>query len=172
MDMIYYHDLARYKYRLSRPYATQVALYGRAGGSHFIEIDDKGRLRFASGYAWDGPSGPTVDTPGAMRPSLIHDGLYQLIGLGILPAEAKDLADQILKQTYVQDAMLVIKHGRELELAARAEGRWLGGMRDWWSDRRYNALVAAVHVRAEAWYVAVQTFGSGGEHPPELTAPL
>ena len=28
-------------------------------------------------YAWDGPSGPTIDTPNSMRASLVHDVLYQ-----------------------------------------------------------------------------------------------
>ena len=31
---------------------------------------------FDRGYAWDGPSGPTIDTPDAMPASLVHDGLY------------------------------------------------------------------------------------------------
>ena len=28
-------------------------------------------------YAWDGPSGPTIDTSNSMRASLVHDVLYQ-----------------------------------------------------------------------------------------------
>ena len=30
-------------------------------------------------YAWDGPSGPTIDTSNSMRASLVHDVLYQAI---------------------------------------------------------------------------------------------
>ena len=34
-------------------------------------------LVIQTGYAWDGPSGPTLDTPDTMRASLVHDALYQ-----------------------------------------------------------------------------------------------
>ncbi len=48
-------------------------------------------------YAWDGPSGPTVDTPGAMRPSLLHDALYQLMRMGLLSEDAREWADKLYR---------------------------------------------------------------------------
>ncbi len=35
-----------------------------------------GVLTIRSGYAWDGPGGPAMDTPAAMYGSLSHDALY------------------------------------------------------------------------------------------------
>jgi hypothetical protein len=36
----------------------------------------------SKGYAWNGPSGPTLDTRNFMRGSLVHDALYQLMREG------------------------------------------------------------------------------------------
>jgi hypothetical protein len=47
-------------------------------------------------YAWDGPSGPAIDTPSFMGASLVHDVLYQMIRLGQLPIEWRDKADKIM----------------------------------------------------------------------------
>jgi hypothetical protein len=56
--------------------------------------------------AWDGPSGPTIDTKGFMRGSLVHDGLYQLMRDGLLDHEEyrKD-ADLLLKAICLEDGM-------------------------------------------------------------------
>ena len=47
-------------------------------------MDEHGVLTIRAGYCWDGPSGPTVDSIGTMRASLIHDVLYQAIREGYL----------------------------------------------------------------------------------------
>ena len=38
-----------------------------------------GELVIESGYCWDGPSGPAIDTDNFMDGSLVHDLLYQLL---------------------------------------------------------------------------------------------
>ena len=55
-------------------------------------------LRIKSGYAWDGASGPTVDTQATMFPALVHDALYQLIRLGILPQGSRKEADKLFRR--------------------------------------------------------------------------
>lgn len=42
-------------------------------------------LFIRSGYAWDGASGPTIDTKDTQTASLVHDALWQLIASGHLP---------------------------------------------------------------------------------------
>ncbi len=65
-------------------------------------------------YAWDGPSGPTFDTPTNMRASLFHDALCQLIGEGLLDKKYRKYADELLRthmledQTLYADGLLVI----------------------------------------------------------------
>jgi len=65
----------------------------------------KGRLTLLKGFAWDGASGPTIDTKSSMRASAIHDALYKLIRQGYLPAKTKNLADVILRYVCIQDGM-------------------------------------------------------------------
>lgn len=45
----------------------------------FIKLGTDGQLEIGDGYAWDGPSGPSIDTKNFMRGSLVHDALYQLM---------------------------------------------------------------------------------------------
>jgi hypothetical protein len=45
----------------------------RVGSEIVVWEDDAGRIVVEVGYTWDGPSGPTFDTPVTRYPSLIHD---------------------------------------------------------------------------------------------------
>ena len=71
-----------------KPDALIVADYATLGGD--------GVLIISEGYAWDGPSGPTMDTDDVMTPSLVHDCLYQLIADGYLPSTYRKAADKEL----------------------------------------------------------------------------
>ncbi len=71
----------------------------------FIEIQEGGLLVIKAGYAWDGASGPTMDTKTSMRGSLVHDPLYELMRIGILPQSFRAVADEALKQVCVLDKM-------------------------------------------------------------------
>ena len=70
----------------------------------YITIDN-GVLLLKSGYAWDGPSGPTIDTKSFMRGSLVHDALYQLIREGHLHISYRDWADRELRAICLEDGM-------------------------------------------------------------------
>lgn len=172
MDAIYYNETSGFKYRLTVDYHCKIGLYGRKGGSPFLRIDEDGVLWFSAGYCWDGPSGPTIDTPGAMRPSLIHDGLYELIRLGVLTDGAKDLADAMLRDEYIKDATKILRYEHAQYLASKKPGMLFEKQRDWLAQRKYDLGMKVVKTRAAAWYAAVQAVGAGGERPPELTAPL
>ena len=57
-----------------------------------VIVDHK--LAVANGYAWDGASTGLPWTPKAwLRPSLVHDALYQLIREGQLPMERRKEVD-------------------------------------------------------------------------------
>lgn len=66
-----------------------------------------GRIEIGVGYAWDGSSGPALDTVNFMRGSLIHDALYQIIPT--LPAADravwKQAADRELVDICGEDGM-------------------------------------------------------------------
>ncbi len=69
-----------YKYQLVDDYSVKVRVKPDENiSTEFIALDKDGVLKMNQGYAWDGPSGPTIDTKNFMRGSLVHDALYQLM---------------------------------------------------------------------------------------------
>ena len=67
-------------------------------------------LIIRKGYAWDGPSGPMIDTPSSMRGSLVHDALYQLMRDGVISRSAyREKADRELRLTCLEDGMFFIR---------------------------------------------------------------
>jgi hypothetical protein len=75
--------------------------------SEFIDLDTVGILTVKAGYAWDGASGPTIDTKNTMRASLAHDALYQLIRQEYLPytVKTRHMADDFLYTCLIEDGM-------------------------------------------------------------------
>lgn len=71
----------------------------------YITLTTFGILRIRSGYAWDGPSGPTFDTKTFMQGSLVHDAIYQLMREGFLDKSFKVLADEELGRICKEDGM-------------------------------------------------------------------
>lgn len=74
-----------FKYQLTKPEKIFTGIFPLEDiETPFLLLKTDGWLYIAYGYAWDGPSGPMVDTPSLMLPSLVHDALYQLMRLGLL----------------------------------------------------------------------------------------
>ncbi len=69
-----------------------------------FSVNGKG-VTAAPECAWDGPSGPTVDTENSMRASLVHDVLYQAMREGGLPQEARAWADREFRRILKADSM-------------------------------------------------------------------
>jgi len=66
----------------------------------------EGYLTIHKGYAWDGPSGPAIDTRNFMRGSLIHDALYQLMREKQLDKTIyRKKADRLLQKICGEDGM-------------------------------------------------------------------
>jgi len=110
---IYYRELRKYKYQLviEYIYPTHLRIDEDIGTvDDYVRLSKSGDLRLKKSYAWDGPSGPTVDTKNFMRGSLVHDGLYQLMRDGLLDDKTyrKD-ADAILRDTCKEDGMSAIR---------------------------------------------------------------
>ena len=95
-----------YKYQTKKDYRTRVAIWGYNVSSQFIMLNEAGTLFIRSGYAWDGPSGPAIDTKNFMRGSLVHDALYQLMREGLLDSEqSRAVADKELQRICLEDGM-------------------------------------------------------------------
>ena len=116
---------AGYKYQLAEDYTINTGISGYQCGDQFLKLSDNGNLLIRSGYAWDGPSGPTNDTPDSMRGSLVHDALYQLMRLSLIPQTCRDEADELLKKLCIEDGMNHFRadvwfHGVDLFAASAA----------------------------------------------------
>ena len=97
---------AGYKYQLAENHHTLVNIFpAETIKSEFITLDVTGKLTIKAGYAWDGPSGPTLDSRSSMRGSLVHDAIYQLLREKKLPAFYRKEADEELYRRLREDGM-------------------------------------------------------------------
>ena len=104
-DHIEYY--AGYKYQLNKTYSVQTRIIPTFPvDEEYIKLDLSGLLSIKEGYAWDGPSGPTFDTPDFMRGSLVHDALYQLMRDGFISEFSyKPMVDELLRIVCLEDGM-------------------------------------------------------------------
>ncbi len=103
-------------------------------------------------YAWDGPSGPTFDTPTNMRASLFHDALCQLTGEGLLHRKYRKYADELLRIHMLEDQL---KDADGTLVIYGANGRVL------YQSKKKKGLKRAIYLRwgrfrANGYYKAVR----------------
>lgn len=103
-----------YKYQLVETckIATDIKPEREVAIDGYILLATDGRMTINNGYAWDGPSGPTIDTPSFMRGSLVHDAFYQLMRAGLLSQnEHRKATDRLLTKMCRKDGMNWIRAG-------------------------------------------------------------
>jgi hypothetical protein len=98
---------ADYKYQLAEMYIVNTGIVPQqAIDTDFIDLDLTGKLTIKVGYAWDGPSGPVIDTHKNMRASLVHDAFYQLMRNEHLRTQTyRKLADELFRRQCIQDGV-------------------------------------------------------------------
>jgi hypothetical protein len=106
-DTICYTKIRLYKYRLEDSYEYKTELTGRPASidDGWVVLEGDGTLKLKKRYAWDGPSGPTIDTKNFMRGSLVHDALYQLMRAEKLEQSDRKYADQVIRRICREDGM-------------------------------------------------------------------
>lgn len=132
MKKINYREIGGYKYELvdQEVFKTDIFPFLKIK-TEFICLDVNGKLTIEKCYAWDGPSGPTIDTKSFMRGALVHDAFYQLIREGYLDVSYKKPVDKLLRKMIIEDGMsrifawyvwkaVVIFGGAYLNLSASA----------------------------------------------------
>jgi hypothetical protein len=152
MDRIYYKSGYKYQLHVADYAPNTIYIGGRKWLRHtllhkvlddpaYVERDfyaiDGGNLYIRHGYAWDGASGPAIDTVDTQRASLIHDVLWQAIEEGVIPEQYRPLTNLEFRDILFED------------IAATPSGGLLGGAKD-----------AARRARARLWYHAVDKVGS------------
>ena len=95
-----------YKYQLVEPYEVTVPIRPDEDvTTDYVDLTRDGKLIIKKGYAWDGPSGPTIDTPSFMRGSLVHDALYQLLRMQKIGSNYRKEADEEIRRMCLEDGM-------------------------------------------------------------------
>jgi hypothetical protein len=109
MECISYKD--GYIYQLTESHISSISILPEKDiVTDYIELTTDGKLTLKKGYAWDGPSGPTVDTLNFMRGSLVHDALYQLMrGEFLNHNQHRKVADKLLQKMCKEDGMSRIR---------------------------------------------------------------
>lgn len=93
-----------YKYQLVSRYILRTPIFPRKPIlTRYVSLSTTGWLHVRDGYAWDGASGPTIDTRDTMRASLVHDSLYQLMRLGLLDRSHRRDVDLLFRRILIED---------------------------------------------------------------------
>lgn len=100
-----------YKYQIVSDYEVTIPILPAQDiDTDYIKLSAHGVLKLKKGYAWDGPSGPTIDTPNFMRGSLVHDALYQLMRERHLEKDLfREPADRLLREMCQEDGMSAMR---------------------------------------------------------------
>ena len=102
---------SEYKYQLAEDFGVKISIQPVQDiVTNFIELQTNGKLTVKKGYAWDGPSGPVIDTNQNLRASLVHDALYQLMRHQLLNSRAhRKTADELFRDMCKQDGVSNIR---------------------------------------------------------------
>ena len=109
MNYIIYNS--GYKYQLKETYTITIDIFPEESiYTLYLDLLQNGTLIIKKGYAWDGPSGPTIDTSTFMRGSLVHDALYQLMREKNLEHDLyREKADSLLRKICKEDGMWFVR---------------------------------------------------------------
>ena len=111
-----YRKIGHYKYQILEDIRFDIPIdtretycVYRGDNSRWVVLNLSGELLIIEGYAWDGASGPGLDTRSIMRGALVHDALYQLMREGGLPMSYRKKADKLLRKMCREDGMMWIR---------------------------------------------------------------
>ena len=119
-----------YKYQVAEDFIVKLKINpGIIYSGRYFKLTSTGWLTIKEGYAYDGASGPTIDTDNTYRAAAVHDVLYQMMREGVLPQSFRKSADLIMYK------ML------------REDGMWYARAKSWYISLRVGA---AKHARPSA----------------------
>ena len=99
-----------YKYVLAAQYGDVIPLRPASDiKTDYVTLLKNGYLAIRKGFAWDGPSGPAIDTPSALRGSMIHDAGYQILRAGLMPQSSRKDWDALYEKCCIEDGMSKIR---------------------------------------------------------------
>lgn len=142
------HYKTGYRHQLEKEYEQYVAKDGifpvAPGGNKFVWLTIDGRLIIREGYAWDGASGPAINTKSFVRPSLPHDANYQLWRLGVIDDAGRAAADKLLGRMLRHDSLIIAERYKwparwALKVLAYARPVWVEAAVSWFGGAYLRA---------------------------------
>ena len=97
-------------YQLVDEFQYQTAINGHYIDTHFIALDLDGTLTLKKWFIWDGPTG-AIKTRKFVAGSAIHDGLCDLINMGLLPKFLQCMVDEEMLKVNRSQKMHKIRRG-------------------------------------------------------------
>jgi hypothetical protein len=95
-----------YKFQIEEDFSVQTTIYPQEYIDTWdIRLESNGVLTLKIGFAWDGASGPTIDTTSTMIPSAVHDALYKLMRREFLPIVFRKGVDQFFHDHLIKEGM-------------------------------------------------------------------
>jgi hypothetical protein len=95
-----------FKYQAADSWHTSVKIFpGAAVSMDFATLSTDGLLILKKGFASDGPSGPTIDTPDTIKGSFVHDALCRMMAYGLLDPKWKGPADNEALDHWLRSGM-------------------------------------------------------------------
>jgi hypothetical protein len=93
-----------YKYQVHDDFSVQTKILVRSNiSTTFVDLATDGTLTVKAGYAWDGCSGPTLDTKSTMRAGCVHDALYGLTRADLLSQVRREAIDKEFHRILLED---------------------------------------------------------------------
>lgn len=120
--VLHYRD--GYKYQLAKTYMREIPFAPMNDIiTPYIKLNKAGMLALMEGYAWDGPSGPTYDSPCFMQGPLVHDAGYQLMREGYIDhVSERRTWDDIMLTIILEDIEAKFHKMNPLRMLLRARG--------------------------------------------------
>jgi hypothetical protein len=96
-----------YKNQLTRDFVVQTEIRLKVDTEilGIINLTKGGLLTVYAKYAWDGSSGPTIDSEKDKRASCAHDALCQLMRLKKLSRSFRPIADKLYRDLCLEDKL-------------------------------------------------------------------
>lgn len=109
MQFLFYTKY-NYKFKVEKSLTIKLPFTFNNFKHHYITLTN-GNLTINIGYAWDGASGPVINTKNTLIASLVHDALYQAMRLNLIPnnEDTRKLADKTFYSILKDYKMFVVR---------------------------------------------------------------
>lgn len=98
---LFYTAGHKYQARCQMIYFTGICGYKIV--TDLITLRKDGWMLVESYFAWDGASGPAIDTNNNMRGSHAHDALAALMRMGLLPMSCIEPSNMVIRRLMIDD---------------------------------------------------------------------